>query len=105
MEWVRVRSCITALHSYKLRDRIKEKGVQNMIHLFNRKELLLTLSMEQQARVRDALAANGIDYQVRVRSNGTRSRTVLPGMRLDAMYRYYIYVKKEDYEKARHLVG
>ena len=75
-----------------------------MIHLFNRKELLLTTSMERQARVRDALAANGIPYQVRVRGNGARSRTVLPGMRLDAMYQYYVYVKKEDYEKAKYLI-
>ncbi len=75
-----------------------------MIHLFNRKELLLTTSMERQARVRDVLEANGIPCQVRCRSNGARSRTVLPGMQLDAMYRYYIYVKKEDYEKAQYLI-
>ena len=75
-----------------------------MIHLFNRKELLLTTSMERQARVRDVLEANGIPCQVRCRSNYSRSRTVMPGMQPDAMYRYYIYVKKEDYEKAKALI-
>jgi hypothetical protein len=30
-----------------------------MIHLFNRKELLLTSNMERQAKVRDILAASG----------------------------------------------
>ena len=76
-----------------------------MIHLFNRKELLLTASMEQQARVRDVLASNGIPYRVRVKSNMSRSRTVIPGMRMDLMYQYYIYVKKADYEKAKYLIG
>lgn len=78
-----------------------------MIHLFNRKELLITNSMEHQSRVRDALAANGIDYQVRVKSNTgglSRSRTVMPGTRMELMYQYYIYVKRNDYEKAKYLL-
>jgi len=78
-----------------------------MIHIFNRRELLTTSRMEQQAKVRDILAANGIEYRVRVKSNTggmSRSRTVLPGTRMEAMYQYYIYVKKEDHEKARYLI-
>ena len=75
-----------------------------MIHLFNRKELLLTSSMERQARVRDVLAANGIPYRVKTSSNISRSRGVMPGMRMDMLYQYRIYVKKDDYEKARHLI-
>ena len=75
-----------------------------MIHLFNRKELLLTSSMERQARVRDALAANNIPYQVRTSSNISRSRGVMPGMRMDLMYQYRIYVKRADYEKASSLL-
>lgn len=78
-----------------------------MIHLFNRKELLTTSSMDRQAQVRDVLAANRIAYRVRVRSNTgglSRSRTVMPGTGMEAMYQYYIYVKKEDYEKAKYLI-
>lgn len=78
-----------------------------MIHMFNRKELLTTVSMEQQSRVRDILAANGIDYRVRVKSNTggmSRSRTVIPGTRMELVYQYYIYVKKDDYEKACFLI-
>ena len=75
-----------------------------MIHLFNRRELLLTSSMERQARVRDVLAANGIPYRVKTSSNISRSRGVMPGMRMDMLYQYRIYVKKDDYEKARHLI-
>ena len=75
-----------------------------MIHLFNRRELLLTSSMERQARVRDVLAANGIPYRVKTSSNISRSRGVMPGMRMDMLYQYRIYIKKDDYEKARHLI-
>ena len=75
-----------------------------MIHLFNRKELLLTTSMERQARVQDVLAANGIPYRVKTSSNISRSRGVVPGMRMEMLYQYRIYVKKDDYEKARHLI-
>ena len=78
-----------------------------MIHLFNRRELLTTSSMERQTSIRDILAANGIDYRVRIKSNTggvSRSRTVLPGTKMDCMYQYYIYVKKDDYEKAQHLI-
>ena len=75
-----------------------------MIHLFNRKELLLTSSMERQARVRDVLAANNIPYLVRTSSNISRSRAVIPGMRMDMLYQYRIYVKRSDYEKAKFFI-
>ena len=75
-----------------------------MIHLFNRKELLLTSSMERQARVRDILASNNIPYRVRTSSNISRSRGMIPGMRMDLMYQYHIYVKRSDYEKAKYLI-
>ena len=75
-----------------------------MIHLFNRKELLLTTRMEHQARVRDLLVANNIPYLVRTSSNISRSRGVVPGMRMDMLYQYRIYVKRTDYEKARALI-
>ena len=78
-----------------------------MIHIFNRKELLTTFSLEQQGKVRDILAANGIAYGIRVRSNTggvSRSRTVLPGTDMEMMYQYYIYVKRADFEKAKYLI-
>ena len=78
-----------------------------MLCVFNRKELLTTFSMEQQAKVRDVLAANGIQYRVRVRRNTgglSRSRTVMPGTEMGSMYQYYIYVKRSDYEKAKYFI-
>ena len=75
-----------------------------MIHFFNRKELLLTSSMERLARVREILAVNNIPYRVRTSSNISRSRGVIPGMRMDLMYQYHIYVKRSDYEKAQYFI-
>ena len=78
-----------------------------MIHLFNRRELLTTISMERQAEVRNILADNKIPYRVCVRNNVggmSRSRMVMPGTRMESMYQYYIYVKKSDYEKAKYLI-
>ena len=78
-----------------------------MIHIFNRKELLLTNNIQQQTKVQDILADNGIEYFVKAKSTAggfSRSRTVLPGTRMEAVYQYYIYVKKQDYEKAKHLI-
>ncbi len=75
-----------------------------MIHLFNRKELLQTSSMERQARVRDLLDGNKIPYLVRTSSNVSRSRGMIPGMRMDMLYQYRIYVKRSDYEKAKFLI-
>ena len=84
-----------------------------MIHIFNRKELLITWSLKELAEVRDILASNGIAYCVKTGnlartspySAGTRSRTGSFGLRSDAMYQYSIYVKNVDYEKAKHLIG
>ena len=37
-----------------------------MITIFNRKELLITMDMNQQSNVRNILSANGIDYTTKV---------------------------------------
>ena len=93
------------MHSLCLRGILKEKGGCTVIHLFNRKELLLTSSMERQASVRDILASNNIPYLVRTSSNISRNRTVIPGMRMDLLYQYRIYVKRVDYKEAKFLIG
>jgi len=73
-----------------------------MITFFNRKELLITFSMNEQARVRSILSANGIDY--RVKTVGGRSRGGSSVANTDAAYQYYIYVRAQDWERARHLI-
>lgn len=84
-----------------------------MIHIFNRKELLLTWDMAELAKIRDILASNHVEYSIRTRNmnrtspygGASRARTGSFGMRTDAMYQYTVYVKKEEHEKARYLIG
>ena len=83
-----------------------------MITVLNRKELLVTFSMEEQNRVRDILAANGIDYRVKTVNPSARSyiggsgrgRSGSFGIDQNAAYQYYIYVHSKDYERAKHLI-
>lgn len=85
----------------------------NMISIFNRKELLITWNLKELAQIRDVLVCNQIDYTVRTknlarmspRSTGARGTTGTVGLRRDAMYQYHIYVSKKDYERARFLIG
>lgn len=84
-----------------------------MITVFNRKELIATFSMEEQARVRNLLHDHGIGYFVKTvnRSSsspfaaGSRSRSGSFGNRLSDMYEYFVYVHKADYECAKALIG
>ena len=71
-----------------------------MITIFNRRELMITRSMEEQAQVRNKLNEAGIDYTVKV-NGGHPGATA---SRQDVMYEYRIFVKKVDYEQARHLI-
>lgn len=80
-----------------------------MITIFNRRELLTTYDMAQQAQARAVLDAAGIPYKVRVvdRKNGqamlagSRARTGSFGENMAMAYEYTIYVAKEDLERAQ----
>ena len=84
-----------------------------MLHILNRKELLVTFSLEEQARVRNLLHDHNIDYSVRsvnrnsasAFASGSRSRTGSMGNLQMDMYAYFIYVHKMDYERAKALTG
>ena len=74
-----------------------------MITIFNRKELFITTDMNYQAKLREILAARGIDYAVKVKNlQGaySRARGGSFGINHDAAYEYKIYVRKKDYDKA-----
>lgn len=83
-----------------------------MITVFNRKELTVTFDLNEQARIRTLLAAEGIDYSVKTVnrmsaspiSAGSRSRTGTYGQSTGAMTEYIIYVKKADYERATKVI-
>lgn len=84
-----------------------------MLTIFNRRELLTTFSVEEQNRVRDILAQNGIDYRIKtinpsarapVAGSSGRARTGSIGINMDCAYQYNIYVHKKDYALAQSLI-
>ena len=78
-----------------------------MITVFNRKELLVTYSMELQSKARSALEGCGIDSIVD--TGGTAARNIGSGpIGVDRLgsnpscsCEYKIYVNRKDYEKAQ----
>jgi len=82
-----------------------------MITIFNRKELIITYDLNRQSQVRSILTENHIPCTIKTLNRGgplgidpCRRRGTL-GIRTDAAYEYKVYVKKEDFEKARYLIN
>ena len=82
-----------------------------MITIFNRKELLVTFDMKRQSDIRDTLAANGIEYTIKVTNRQSaavigsgRARTGSFGMKSKLSYEYKFYVHKKDYDNAVRLI-
>ncbi len=79
-----------------------------MVTILNRRELILTLSMERQAAIRAILSANDIDYKIKTTNlQNSSQRTSRGSLRTDSdrSYEYKIYVHKKDYEYAKHLIS
>ena len=83
-----------------------------MISVFNRKELIVTMSMDIQAKVRDILTANNIDYSIKTKNlqaspwyANSRSRMGTFGINSDYSYEYKIFVRAEDYDIAQALIN
>ena len=78
------------------------------VTLFNCKELFVTYSLKEQARVRDVLSAEDIDYDIKPLNLASPSpmtagrKAVLGNFGIDqsTSCEYKIYVKKEDFERA-----
>ena len=83
-----------------------------MITVMNRKELIATYDMRVQSEVRDLLAHNHIDYQVKVVNRKSsspigpemRAYTGTMGEKLDMEGEYIIYVKKDEYDAAWEVI-
>ena len=83
-----------------------------MIHPFNRAELLITYDLARLNRVREALAAAGIDYQFRTKDltspspfdAGSRARSGNFGINQSAQIEYKLYVRKDDLSYAQSLL-
>lgn len=69
-----------------------------MITIFNRRELTITFSMEQQSNIRSMLKLNKINYTLRiVNTNGSsRTRFGTFGQNMDFAHEYIFYVHKND---------
>ena len=85
-----------------------------MITIFNRRELCLTYSFEQQADIRTCLSAAGIDYRMKTtnccNSGGFASRSGAfisrgLGVNMQNAYEYKFYVHQRDIEQAKQLIG
>ena len=98
-------------HSFEAFEPSPENGGHtDMITIFNRKEMAITYSMKEQARIRDILTAEGIDYIIDtkgtvMRNMGARGPAIQQfGENITASTEYRIYVLKKDYDKASHLI-
>lgn len=82
-----------------------------MIHLFHRRELLITYDQSRFNQVREALAAKGIDYRFRIQdrtspspfSAGSRDRFGL-GVTAPVQLEYKVYVRTDDFDRAKLLL-
>lgn len=83
-----------------------------MITVFNRAEVCITYNTDEQCRVRSILADHGIEYRVKAKNLtspsvfgiGSRERHGTIGINMDYAYEYIIYVQKQDYDLAVHLI-
>jgi len=75
--------------------------------IWNRKEVYVGTSMKDFGEIRNTLAINQIDYEYRVVNRNSpgflgssRARTGTLGLNMDFAHEYYVYVHKNDFEKA-----
>ena len=84
-----------------------------MLAIWNRRELVTVLTMQEQSDILSALRDAGLDYTVKAidRSSpsalnpGTRADFGTMGMSSGAQYEYIIYVNKRDYDDTRDASG
>lgn len=82
-----------------------------MLTIWNRKELMTTYDLKQQAKIRELLSSYQIDYMVKVVNRkspspfgaGSRARTGTFGEDLNMQNAYIIYVLRKDYERAKEI--
>ena len=88
-------------------------GVNKMLTIFKRQELIITYDLKRQSEIRDTLSQNGIKYYVKVINRkspspftvGSRAKTGAFGEDLQLSYEYIIYVSKADYPKAKDIIN
>lgn len=104
-------SFVTGERSY-IKPRLKNgwlgRSILAVITIFNRKELTIANTMEQQAKIRSLLASHNIRYCIKVVNRFTqgssRGHTGSFGINMDAAYEYTFYVHKSDFETAQAIL-
>lgn len=77
-----------------------------MITILNRRELVVTFSMKEQAQIRESLAAANIKYRMKVVDrNLTSERRSAVGQNPSLQKEYVFYVHKADLQKAKGLLN
>jgi hypothetical protein len=69
---------------------------------------MITYSMEKQAKIRNLLVEHNIDYSISTLGNMMQSYDSSIssfGIRTNPPTEYRIYVKKQDYEEAVHILN
>lgn len=75
-----------------------------MIHIFNRRELIVLFSDQQQYGIRTALQSAGIPYYIKFNDGSFASagrNHGRPFVNQDAAHPCIIYVRKGDYDRAK----
>ena len=80
-----------------------KKVVRDMIHIFNRRELLTSSDLRQVGDLQELLRANRIDYRVKVVNSpmGAGRNCVSFARRQEQQI---VYVHKQDWEYAMYLL-
>ena len=84
-----------------------------MLAIWNRRELVTVLTMQEQSDILSALRDAGLDYTVKAIDRtsptafnaGTRPNFGTMGMSVGAQYEYIIDVNRRDYDAARDAAG
>ncbi len=76
-----------------------------MITIFNRRELFVTVSLEKQMEIRQRLSDAGIDYVLKTKNLEAGGQFGHLGIHPSVNLEYRFYVRKEDEDRARHVIG
>lgn len=77
-----------------------------MITIFNRREVGITRSLDEESRICNTLQDHNVKYIVRTNSSTNPGRYHgIIGINSNFAYEYRIYVERKDYLEAKKILG
>ncbi len=73
--------------------------------MFGWREVYMSSSMTDCAKIREALDAKGVHYRYKTSSMNNDIRSRMSVIDTKFAVQYYIFVKKQDYELAQSITG